>query len=677
MATMTYGLGTSNGRRPTETGGLLSQSSANIPVGGQSDSNTGGGTLPYYTYDQLNKRANDIGFQTPRENWWNYNDSGQLATGALNSYLKSLEMQERRSQGTRYGVNQHPGLSQPIRNPTTGVWSYRSVDSPARNGSYTKNSIVAYPSVSDQLASHDRRQAIITALGGGKVDPFPTTVHPGGLSSANPLPAETTHPLEFNSENGGGNAGGNGANEVVAPTNPVNSTWNDPGSPGNNPGGATPTPTPGTGTSTSTGTGTGTGTGNITSVITSGTPTAVAGSLNPGVRDTFNSGVASNVPTAARASAATGVSGVGFNYGSTVNAPSVSSAKAAMASRSEDALVENRMKGLLSKGGDWKRLAEQHGLDMANKRGVLNSSIGASAAYGEAIKAALPISQQDARTTSTYDLADQANTQQTALANAGAENTASNLTYKTDRDIEGSLQRADQGFQHQGSLNSQNYSNQANLVRQQSDVDFQKAAQEATNRGLLAEQGYGFDSSLRTQQAGIDFQKAEQDAINRGLLAEQGYGFETGLQSQKMDDQTTLDEAGYAHDIALQTLKTDNAETLLELENEYKNLIATNSNASAVLQTYVNEAGDLLAVDRKFTTEQLTQRLDMLKNSLEGSLGVLTGMSTIDWKALGITPPDEVVTEDFTPAAPDYTGVNILTDEQQAAVQSYLDEQAV
>ena len=60
--------------------------------------------------------------------------------------------------------------------------------------------------------------------------------------------------------------------------------------------------------------------------------------------------------------------------------------------------VSGQMRGLLGSENPYIKEARQRGVEMANKRGLLNSSIAASAAEREAIKAALPMAQQDAGT---------------------------------------------------------------------------------------------------------------------------------------------------------------------------------------------------------------------------------------------------------------------------------------
>lgn len=77
----------------------------------------------------------------------------------------------------------------------------------------------------------------------------------------------------------------------------------------------------------------------------------------------------------------------------------------------DNSLVENRLTGLLGKDNAYMQAARTAGLQQANQRGLLNTNLAAESAQAAAIKAALPIAQQDADTF-----------RQAGLSNAGWEN---------------------------------------------------------------------------------------------------------------------------------------------------------------------------------------------------------------------------------------------------------------
>lgn len=85
--------------------------------------------------------------------------------------------------------------------------------------------------------------------------------------------------------------------------------------------------------------------------------------------------------------------------------------------------VQGQLNGLLDKGGDYMKRAETKGLQMANKRGLLNSSFAVGAAHGAAMDAALPIAQQDAQTYNNQSLTNQAASNQANQFNAQSQNT--------------------------------------------------------------------------------------------------------------------------------------------------------------------------------------------------------------------------------------------------------------
>lgn len=71
----------------------------------------------------------------------------------------------------------------------------------------------------------------------------------------------------------------------------------------------------------------------------------------------------------------------------------------------EDDSVANKLTALTSSNSPYIAQAKAAGLQTANKRGLLNSSMAAGASEGAAISAALPIASQDASQTSQKNLA--------------------------------------------------------------------------------------------------------------------------------------------------------------------------------------------------------------------------------------------------------------------------------
>lgn len=73
----------------------------------------------------------------------------------------------------------------------------------------------------------------------------------------------------------------------------------------------------------------------------------------------------------------------------------------------DNSLVSNQLQGLLSSNSPYMQQAAQAGMNTANSRGLLNSSMAAGNAQAAAIQAGLPIAQQDASTYNQQQLANQ------------------------------------------------------------------------------------------------------------------------------------------------------------------------------------------------------------------------------------------------------------------------------
>lgn len=63
----------------------------------------------------------------------------------------------------------------------------------------------------------------------------------------------------------------------------------------------------------------------------------------------------------------------------------------------QDDSVQNRLYGLMSMSNPLMKQAKTAGLQMANRRGLLNTSMGVGAAQDSMVRAAMPIAQQDAQ----------------------------------------------------------------------------------------------------------------------------------------------------------------------------------------------------------------------------------------------------------------------------------------
>ena len=92
-----------------------------------------------------------------------------------------------------------------------------------------------------------------------------------------------------------------------------------------------------------------------------------------------------------------------------------------------EALVENRLTGLLQQDNPYMQAARTSGLQTAQSRGLLNSSMAGEASQAAAIKAAMPIASQDASAFTSAGMANTAASNQATQFNAGETNNASRL----------------------------------------------------------------------------------------------------------------------------------------------------------------------------------------------------------------------------------------------------------
>jgi hypothetical protein len=86
-----------------------------------------------------------------------------------------------------------------------------------------------------------------------------------------------------------------------------------------------------------------------------------------------------------------------------VDAPATPPGVTASQFDERDDSVTNRLTGLMSSDNPLMRQAQTAGLQQANRRGLLNSSIAVGAAQAEAYRTALPIAQQEAAQAAQYN----------------------------------------------------------------------------------------------------------------------------------------------------------------------------------------------------------------------------------------------------------------------------------
>lgn len=164
-------------------------------------------------------------------------------------------------------------------------------------------------------------------------------------------------------------------------------------------------------------------------------------------------------------------------------------------------LVQNQMQGLMNRGGAYMQNAARRGLETANRRGLLNSSIASGSAERSSLEAAMPIAQADA---ATYGRTQSENMD---ALNRGLMQERDILNQQT---LEGQRQ-AGAGI---------NAGLQAQLAREQMALDLQRQRENLAFQGeqsgldrfqqqQMAQFGLGADMTRNQQMFGFDMNRMQ------------------------------------------------------------------------------------------------------------------------------------------------------------------------
>ena len=172
-------------------------------------------------------------------------------------------------------------------------------------------------------------------------------------------------------------------------------------------------------------------------------------------------------------------------------------------------LVSNQLNNLMNQEGAYLSNARRRGLEQANRRGMLNSSISAGSAERAALEAAMPIASADA---AAYGTAQSQNME------------ALNQNLMQQRDIMNQQEMA----RWQSAISGQSAGAQAALAREQMALDSQlqreRLAYEGEQAGLnryhqlgMSNTEFGQQMGLQSSQYGLqDYYGARQDQRNFG-----------------------------------------------------------------------------------------------------------------------------------------------------------------
>jgi hypothetical protein len=203
----------------------------------------------------------------------------------------------------------------------------------------------------------------------------------------------------------------------------------------------------------------------------------------------------------------------------------------------DDQLVSKQITGLLQNSNPYIQLAESKAKQQAAGRGLLNSTMAASAGREAAIGAALPIAQQDANTYSQQQLANQQSRNQFGLA--------------------------DQQFEQQKHLTSQEFVNTSQRDQALFGYDMSKMDKDFANATLRDKTLYGYDLSKQQQAQGWQSGESVLDRQQQQAMLQQEFANATtrdktlfGYDLSKMDrdfaNTAQRDKSLYGYDVAKQ-----------------------------------------------------------------------------------------------------------------------------
>lgn len=258
----------------------------------------------------------------------------------------------------------------------------------------------------------------------------------------------------------------------------------------------------------------------------------------------------------------------------------------------EDDTVETRVTGLMSKNSGLMQQAKTAGLQQANARGLLSSSMAVGASQAEAYKPALQIASQDAS--------------QTAQKNLQA-----------------------QGFKENRTIQGDSIANQQTM--QGRDIEATKARQEADIKNQQQMQGTQIASTEKQQMADIAAQKErlglQLSYDERRALADREQ--QTAMQQRELEAAQTQQQ----RDIEFQTGQKTADRTLEERiatwnvsEAQRQNASQAASSAQAAYQTELQS----IMNNQNLTADQRTKFMNNAKATFDVQMGLVEQLFNID-----------------------------------------------
>jgi hypothetical protein len=280
--------------------------------------------------------------------------------------------------------------------------------------------------------------------------------------------------------------------------------------------------------------------------------------------------------------------------------------------------VANQLKGILEGDSPLLQSARTRAMQESANRGLLNTSIAATAGEEALTRTALPIAQQDAATRFAAKQANQAASNQAFQSTAEAANIAGRQVHggQLETSLIGTRAGAESGLQSERAQQAGELSQQE-AIQQQAQARLQGEIQ----GGLVNTQAEA-DARLRELQGEIERGLIGERSTQQQVLAQQQFGFEKALQDSRS-----------VQELSLQVLRGNQAEQIAGIEAEYKTLMQTNDSAARFFSQISMGMSEILK-EPNITPEAKQTLIQKQTELLRNGLAVIGGISSIDLTGL-------------------------------------------
>ena len=276
-------------------------------------------------------------------------------------------------------------------------------------------------------------------------------------------------------------------------------------------------------------------------------------------------------------------------------------AEAAQAELTAEQQVDAELARILGQDSPLLAQARAEAMRMAGARGLMNSSMAAGMTYGEMVKAALPMAQQNAQQAAARVLENARMRQESGLFTAEQISRLRSLEAELGQEL--SIFNADQ-------------LNQAERLSAELRTAIEQGNAQAYNEAAL--QLAELQRDAQAQQAEIDYASAE-----REFLEQQAYNEQIIEQIGELNRQYMIGEQNV---------------DIQHIVGTYDQLISTNESAARIFEQYINSIGSIFD-DPKMSSGQAAEAIGAMVNMLEASMRMLSEMNGIDFGDIEGTIP--------------------------------------